>query len=251
MLRVLFIPLTVLMLLLQGGLTANADAVVYSNLATFSGFSFLLGGAAAGPSPMTRVMMDDIDPINVPAAEVRSISFSLGNFNATAVSFRPNLRFWNADGVGGGPGTYLGTAGFTLAPITIGAGTLATFTENFAPGNGFIVPNTKFWAGLTFDNNSNTPGLASVAELNLLAAGLYNPPTIGSTTNQFFLTSTPGSFYLTNNPAGTLFNSGRNIGFEFSTAVPEPNLTALLGLTVLGMCRYRSNRVRRQVKRSI
>jgi hypothetical protein len=84
------------------------------------------------------------------------------------------------------------------------------------------MPTGTFWAGVTFDGNNGTTG-ATLANLNNLGPGIFDPPTLGSSQDQFFATNSAGSF-LANNPAGSFFNFGgspvANFGWAFSGTPP-------------------------------
>ncbi len=220
-------------------LVAAADATVYSNTTNFLGSAFLNGGAAVvGTNTITRMVVDDIDPINVTAKQLVNFQFSVANLNATAVSARARVRFYQANGVGGAPGTFI--AGATFSPISFNPGVTVFTAGSFGT---FVVPFTKFWAGITYDNNNGATG-ATATQLNNLGVGLFNPPTIGTSADQLFRTTAAGDF-LVNNPAGTTFNFGgapvANAGWAFTTAVPEPGSASLicLGLVAMGLVRRR------------
>lgn len=107
--------------------TAQAQ-LIYDNTITGTG-AFLNGGTAnqAG-NLITRLVMDDLTfQAGSAGLTVNSISFAVQNSNAVAVSARPRMRFWNADGVGGGPGTYFAGIGFTFSAISFAPGGSAFF----------------------------------------------------------------------------------------------------------------------------
>lgn len=214
---------------------------VYSNTTTQTGFFVAPGGAAADPSlpanTITRLLADDITANTSFGLQIGRFDFAVFNSNTVAVSARPRIRFWDNDGAGGAPGTYLG--GFTFNAISFAASTgSAFFTSNFAGAGLFTIPaDGTFWVGMTFDNNSGATG-ATVAQLNGLGLLTFDPPTVGSSADQDFLTTANGSF-LVNNPAGTVRNSPfggapvANYFYSF-TAIPEPTTWALLGLGACG-----------------
>src|SRR5438034_544791 len=81
---------------------APAQVIVYDNttIANFSGFGYPNGGATliAGDT-ITRMVADDIVPVQAAIGQaITSITFSIGNFNAVAVTARPLLRFYDIDG---------------------------------------------------------------------------------------------------------------------------------------------------------
>jgi hypothetical protein len=205
--------------------TALSPSVVYSNVGTFQNSGFPNGDAALqGINTITRLTADDLTPTGG-GQDVIAFKFSVVNFNATAVTFRPRVRFWFADGAAGAPDTYYnvpGQVGFSFNPITMNPQTVVVLTAPLAAGL-LTMPTSTFWAGVTFDNNNNTTG-ATAAMLNNLGQGLYGPPTVGSSADQFFLTTGAGSFFPTANPAGTLNNLGgspaANFGWEFTLDSP-------------------------------
>lgn len=206
--------------------TTAGTAVDYSNVTTFLGSTALNGGAAnqAG-NTITRLTADDITPTGTNAGlDVLEFRFSVVNLNTVPITYRPRVRFWFANGAGGAPGTYYNvpvSVGFTFNPLTLAAGSASVYFTTLAPGQ-FTMPGTTFWAGVTFDNNTGATG-ATAAMLNNLGQGLFNPPTVGSSADQYFHTTAAGSFFTTANPVGALANfSGNpvaNFGWEFTTDV--------------------------------
>jgi hypothetical protein len=211
--------------------------VTYDNTVNFTGFGFANGGAAnlAG-NTITKMVMDDLTPTGV-SGDVTSFKFSVANFDAAAVTARARVRFWNADGTGGAPGTYYSVpaaVGFTFNPIAFAPG-VTVFSAGIAPGT-FTMPGTTFWAGITFDDNTGGTG-ATIGQMNNLGQGVFDPPVVGSSADQMFITAAAGSFFGTNNPAGGLANFGgqphANFGWEFEV-VPEPTTMAVLGMGLAG-----------------
>ena len=222
-------------------LVASADAVVYSNTTTFTGFAYSNGGAALqGTNTITRAVFDDLsfNP-GVFNQNMRTFTFSVSNLNAVNVSARARVRFY-ADNANA-PGTLL--AAFSFAPISFTAGSVGLFTT--APANYFNLGlNSKIWAGISFDNNSGGTG-ATLAQLNNLGQGIFNPPTKGSSANAFFQSTAAGVFG--NNPAGSLLNNPfggnpvGNFGWAFTSSVQEPGSAGLIcfGLMAMGLVRRR------------
>lgn len=224
------------------GPTFQGDAY-YSNITNFSGSGFAPGGAANQlGNTITRMVMDDITTVG--GGNCIQITFSVANFNAVNVNTRARIRFFNADGPGGGPGTYYApggvAVGYTFNPFSFAPGVTNLTGTLAAPGGiGFAVPAGTFWAGITFDNNSGTSG-ATLAQLNNMGVGIFDPPNIGSSTDNFFTSTAAGSFFNVPAPAGALNNFGgapvANAGWEF---VPTPGALALLGLGGLAASRRR------------
>jgi hypothetical protein len=213
---------------------ARADLTLYSNTTNFTGFGVTHGGAAnVGGDNITTMLADDITTAPGSAGlGVNQLVFSVLNINTSATLARPLVRFYADDGAGGGPGTLLGA--INLSPISFNPGvvSLIPYTSSSTLFN--VPADGKFWAGLTFDDNNGTTG-ATLAALNNLGEGIYNPPTVGSSADVFFATTSAGSF-AGSNPAGGLFNFGgtpvANFGWQFVSSVPEPSSLDL----VLGVC---------------
>jgi hypothetical protein len=223
------------------GLVGSASAqelFLYRNLDNNTGQFFANGGATVvSGNDITRLVADDLTPIaGFDGQAIDNLYFSVVNANAVAVSARPRLRMWNADGAGGNPGTFI--AGFTFNAVSLGANTADSF---FFHPTGVNVPSGTCWMGLTFDDNSGATG-ATAAQLNNLGMALFNPPTVGTSADTMFETTAAGDF-LVNNPAGATFNFGgnppANVFFGMSVA-PEPATAALIGLaTTAGLARRR------------
>jgi hypothetical protein len=214
---------------------ATAPLALYSNITTFTGQGLANGGAAADPAnaanTITTLVADDLTLAR--SATVSGFSFSVANFNTTAVSARPLIRFYRANGANGGPGTFL--AGFNFNPISFSAGSVGIFNFNqFGIFAGF----GTVWAGITFDNNGGATG-ATAAQLNNLGQGIYNPPTVGSSADLYFRTTSNGSF-AASNPAGTLltFNNPAapaNFGWELRTNASTAATVAIGGRVTNGL----------------
>lgn len=213
--------------------------VAYSNVTNFLGAAFAHGGAAnQSGNTITKLVGDDITALGAYGGQqVQTVKFSVFNGNTTAVSVRARIRFHLSDGAGGAPGTAL--IGFSFNPLSFNPG-VTVVTGNLGTGSSFFLPSGTFWAGLTFDNNTGGTG-ATEAQLNNFGQGLFNPPTVGSSTDIAFITNAAGS-HLSNNPPGTLFNFGgnpvANFGWEFQ-AVPEPATMLALGLGLAAIARKR------------
>ncbi len=217
------------------GTTVVDPSARYSNVTNFSGSAFSHGGAAVqAGNTITRLVADDINMIAA-LPTVTQITFSVTNLNTVPVVARPRLRFYAADGPAGTPGTLLG--GFSFAPISFGANSVNLFFFNPSATANFALP-LNFWAAETFDNNTGATG-ATLAQMNNLGQGIFNPVDVGISGDLAFQTQAAGSFFA-NLPAGATFNFGgapaANFGWEI---VPAPASMALLGLGGLVIGRRR------------
>ncbi len=173
--------------------------VYYSNLDHPTGGVVLQGPAATvSGNGITRLVADDITGVS-PGASISELTFSVANQNAVTVSCRARLRFWSADGAGGAPGTYLGSIGLTFPAFPFPPG--VTIASGGLPVGVFPMPASKFWAGIAFDNENGTTG-ATLTQLGNIGQGLYDPPSLGSSADLLFETTSAGSFLGVNNPTG-------------------------------------------------
>ena len=201
----------------------------YSNVTNFLGQGFVNGGAALqGANTITRLVADDVTPNGADVgSDIVQVSFSVANFSAVPVTARARIRFWFPDGAGGGPGTYYNVpaaVGFTFSPFAFGPG-VTLLTGTIGPGL-FSMPGGTIWAGITFDDNNGTTG-ATLAQMNGLGQGFFDPPTVGSSADVAFQTQAAGSFFTIANPPGTLFNfSGQPVAnFAWELVVDRPTPT--------------------------
>lgn len=214
--------------------SAYSQIIVYDNTTNFSGQAFSPAGAGLeGANTITRLSADRIALIPGGGGQnATQWTFSVTNLNAVAVSARPRVRFWDDDGAGGAPGTLI--TGFSFAAISFPATSVQLFNSTAA----FPLPaDGTFWAGITFDNNSGATG-ATAAQLDLLGQGIFDPPTVGSSADDFFLTTALGSNFISN-PPGTIQNFGglpiANFAWQFQVAaIPEPTSMALMSVAAIG-----------------
>jgi len=157
---------------------------------------------------------DDLNLVGTPPYAVNGFRFVVTDLNAVDVSARPLVRFYRANGMDGGPGTLIEAR--TYNPIVFHAGVVGTIKTS----SQFPLPTSSIWAGITFDNNGGTTG-ATAAQLDNLAQGIFSPPEVGTSADQYFVTTAAGSFD-SNNPVGTITNFGgappADFGWEILTA---------------------------------
>lgn len=213
--------LSILLALSAIGAFAHAG-LVYDNTTSFSGFATTGGGTTAVSGILTtNMILDELNLTGWTAGDKLGVfKFTTANFNTGPTTARMRVRFFLQDGAGGAPGTALG--GFSFAATAIASG--VTVWSADVTANNFAITADKIWAGVFFDNNG--AAATTAAELNNLGQAMYGPPTVGTSADMDFLTSTPSSF-LANNPAGALRNSpfagnpAANYGWQINT-VPEP-----------------------------
>ena len=217
-LRYLIACLSVLFVLEQN---ATAQITIYDNTTTYGGYNLNGGAELQGTNTITRLVADDIHLIGTPPFCPTTIYFSVHNANGVVVSARPRIRFYSADGTGGGPGTVI--AAYSFNPISLPIGPNMYY---FTP-LGLSIASNNIWVGMTFDNNGGTG--ATLAELNNLGMVLADPPTVGSSTDTYFSTTAAGSFN-SSNPLGSLGNfSGSpvaNFLFGFSACTTATSVTS-------------------------
>jgi hypothetical protein len=212
--------------------SAQAQTNFYNNITGFSGSAYAQGGAASnGSFFVTRTVADDLTFAPGSAgASITGFQFSVANFNTSAASVRPNIVFYSDNGAGGGPGTVLAAIAFNA--VNVGAGSVSLFTFNPATTLFTVPTNGRIWAGIFFDNGGSST--ATSAQMNNFGQGLFNPPTVGSSTDIFFQSSATGN--TSSNPAGGFSNFGGNPPANFgwrlfgnaAVAAPETGSTALL-----------------------
>ncbi len=211
----------------------------YANRTNFTGFGAVNGGAAS-TTVGTVAVMDDINPDAASGAiggTLGSLYFSVYNSDATTdFTARARVRFFDTTGAGGGPGALL--LAVTFNPISFTHGQVSVFTSDFS-SFAFAIP-AHFWAAEFFDAAS--PSTATLTQLNELGQGLFDPPTLGTSLDEDFVTTAAGAPAA--NPAGSIRNSPfaanprANYGWEFD-AVPEPTSIAALGIGALALLRRR------------
>lgn len=230
-------------------LAVSAHAVVgYSDVTTFSGVGYAQNGAAldgvTSTSASTTLVADDITfAPGMAGGSVTGFTFSVANFNSAAVSANADVRLYASNGTSGGPGTLLSALNFN--PISFTSGSVATFTFTSATSLFTVPTNGTIWAGISFSNDSST-STATTTQLNSIGQGLFNPPTIGSSTDVFFQSTLGGSQFLTSNPTGSFLYFGgnpvANFGWQFNVTplpTPEPSAFAALGLGAVAVLRRR------------
>jgi hypothetical protein len=208
---------------------ASAQSVTYNNLTTLTAGYSNGGSVNLSGNMATTMVADDISIASPTTSNMTAFAFSVVSFNPTPVSARPLIRFYNNDGAGGGPGTFIG--GFNFNAISFpGSGGVQTFSFNLTTP---LLIDGTFWAAMTFDNNGGATG-ATQAQMDQLGQGLFNPPSVGSSLDVFWQSTAAGTFAGGNNPAGGFFNFGgtpvANFGWQFTTQpVPEPGVLAMIG----------------------
>lgn len=210
---------------IQGFLPVDPNAV-YSNVTTFAGNAYSNGGSTTtSGNTITRLVADSLGLVGTPPFAINGFVFSVANLNTVTVSARPRVRFYRPDNPAGGPGTYITGYSFNATSLTASSVILLTATNGIA----FNIPDRSIWVGITFDDNTGVTG-ATVAQLDLIGQGIYNPIDVGSSTDGFYRTNIAGSF-LSSNPASAFSYFGgtpaANFGWELrgSATIPVELLT--------------------------
>jgi hypothetical protein len=196
----------------------------YSDDTTFSGSAVYAG--TNGTTKFTSLLADDITTSAASSFTLGQFTFGIANGAAVAQTISPYVRFFAADGTGGTPGTYLG--GINFNGISVAADNVAGFNYN-ASSLAITLP-TSFWACEFY---STTGSLANAAKVG---DGTFNPPDIGTSADEDFMSSTvstSSSSFVSNSPAGTVNVSPyagspvANFEWEFNAAAPVPEPTSL------------------------
>lgn len=231
----------------QNGVKANRggtdDVTAYSNVTTFSGFGFAWGSGQVGTGTqgVTSTWID-ADDINFLPSEigkgVTSFTFSSFNGNAAAVSASPTVVFW--DDTAGSPSTMLAAVRFAPLSLTANSVNLWTYSPSTALFN--LPASGKLWMGVSWDDFADIADTGITdAQLANVGQAIFDPPTVGSSADNFWSSDNFGS-NLGNNPAGSdgwsfggpPNNPNANFGNAITT-VPEPASMAAIGLGIAGL----------------
>jgi len=219
--------------------TASGQVIIYNNTTNSIAAALQNGGATnQSGNTITNFVADDIQPLaGFAGRSVTNFSLSVANLNPTAVTARPRVRIFLPDGPNLGPGTAIATLNFPTATFT-GSSISLIVSGQLGPTQ-FVIPSSSFfWAGVAFDDFGGTTG-ATLAQMNNLGQGVFNPPTVGISDDVYFITTDPG--VPGNSPPGSQRNFGgtpvANFGWQFQVApVPEPGtLVLLFGPTAIAL----------------
>lgn len=190
----------------MGGDRGTGPGALHSNIDTYLNSNFINGGAAgSGAAAITKLIAANIF-LTGPGSANR-IKFAIVNTLGSQCTFRPRVRFYQANGTGAGPGTLFGAV--TFIPVSVPGNTLVIFAADIAP----ISFPGQCWAGMTFDAGGTGSPTATIAQLNGLGMGLFSPVTVGDINGQMFRTTSAGSFE-SNNPAGSISSNAGTAGWE-------------------------------------
>jgi len=217
---------------------SDAQQIVYNNTTNFTGLGWyedpqqtLTSFDPTTNNRMTIFMADDIFTAPNTTTTIGKFQFSAFNDNGYTVTARPRIFFYNNNGLNGGPGTFL--ANYDLNPMdlpgdpTTGNTLLISVDITAVP---FSVDGS-FWAGVAFDDFNGTTGITE-NELLHLGQALFNPPTIGSSSDNYFHSAALRNFSV-NNPQGLVDNLlviPANFYWQFTkfSGVPEPSTFVLI-----------------------
>jgi hypothetical protein len=211
---------------------AGTPGAVYSDVTNFTGYAAPNG--TNGTTLYTALVADDITTTASSPFTLSQFTFSVCNLATVSQTISPYIRFFAADGTGGGPGTLLGGLNFNGIPISSNA--VDGFNYN-AASSAIVLPTT-FWAAEFFSTTSTAANAEDIGE------GLFSPVDVGSSLDEEFLSSsfgTASSSFASSAPAGSVDTSpyggapAADFEFEFN-AVPEPaslGLAATSGLLLI------------------
>lgn len=189
-----------------GGDRGGPSGLLHSNITTYINQDFLNGGASGtGSAAITKLIEGQLF-LQSPGT-VNQVKFVVANTSLGAVTSRASIRFHQANGSGGGPGTFI--VGFTFNAITFPADSLVVVIADV----GAVTLPSTVWAGVVFDAGGAGAALATLAQLNSLGMGLFAPCTVGDINGQMFRTTSAGSF-ASNNPAGSQSSNAGTCGWE-------------------------------------
>jgi hypothetical protein len=169
----------------------------YSNISTFSGSAFSFGGTFSGTQPAgtsgltTAMSCDDLslNPGNPNGSyTLNEVSFSASNVGAACVNAAPTLLFYDQ-----ASGAIID--GVVFNPICVDPGvTLYTADlSTLSPPITFPLDangEANIWMCQLYDDAGGTTGATST-EMDGLGAGLCDPPTVGSSPDNIYLSDTP------------------------------------------------------------
>jgi PEP-CTERM motif len=245
-LRGLRTAVAVVAILAAGTFTARAtDIPIYNNLFAGNPPSLpMIGNATLETNGRyyTTMVADDITlGAGFAGSEVTGFAYSVVNYNSDPETDIGILISVFADD-NGAPGALLYSTPFSGDV----PGGFYSFPE-YDPGTPLFIAQQKMWIGESFTtagtDDPSTP--AEQAVVNNFGIVLHDGPTVGSSSDNLFVTSAPSTGPL-GSPAGNIFtNSPGSIAFELFTnvapaPVPEPSSLSLLVLglgTVGGLVR--------------
>jgi len=189
-------------------------STVYSNITTDTGGTVFY---STGP----YVQIGDSITLAGSARSANSATAEFFDGGAGSGTFDATLRFFD---LGSPLGSQIG-GGFTVTGTPITSGNVADVTWNLG---GLVLPTNVVF----------TISEANVASGLDLGFTLFEPPTVGSSSNQFYIVSTNGTIY----SQASQGNSQDNLFFFLDASpvsVPEPGtmVLTLLALSVLAQAR--------------
>lgn len=182
----------------------------YSNITTFQG-GFSFGGTlAAQPQPtggtgvLTAMSCDDLslNPGNPNGSyTLNEVSFSIANSDTADLDVGPTLVFYDQ-----GTGAFVDAVAFSL--VRVPAQTVSLLTADLStlsPAITFALDangEANIWMCQIYDDANATAldgngAHVTVAQYDNLGAGLCDPPTVGSSPDNLYISDTPIASYAT------------------------------------------------------
>lgn len=199
----------------------NAVTPFYSDITTFSGSAFAFGGTQSGKVQpggtglLTALSCDDLslDP-GTPNGSytLNEVTFSVANLNSVDVEAAPTVLFFDQGTGALIDGVAFNKIKFDLTSVVLLTGDLSAQPITFPlDGNG----EANIWMCQLFDDDNGTAldgnnAHVTIAQYDNLGAGLCDPPTVGSSPDNIYVSDNPFVPPYASLPSGSQGNFGGN-----------------------------------------
>ena len=175
----------------------NAVTPFYSDITTFSGSAFAFGGTQTGKAQpgggtglLTALSCDDLslDP-GAPNGSytLNEVTFSVANLNSVALDAAPTVLFFDQGTGALIDGVAFNKLNFDPTSVVLLTGDLSAQPITFPlDGNG----EANIWMCQMYDDDGGSTG-ATQAQMDNFGAGLCDPPTVGSSPDNIYVSDNP------------------------------------------------------------